>query len=50
MRALQYERYYTGDPVRKRAIYYNKFKKQYSFDLVDSILAKKEEVREKQII
>ncbi|HBT71874.1 MAG TPA: 4-hydroxyphenylacetate 3-hydroxylase, partial [Lysinibacillus sp.] len=49
MRALQYERYYTGDPIRKRAIYYNKFKKRYSFDLVESILAK-EDVGEKQTV
>ncbi|MGE7021134.1 4-hydroxyphenylacetate 3-hydroxylase family protein [Solibacillus cecembensis] len=40
MRALQYERYYTGDPIRKRAIYYNKFKKQHKFELVESILSK----------
>lgn len=43
MRALQYERYYTGDPIRKRGIFYNKFKKKYSFDLVESILSKEEE-------
>ena len=42
MRALQYERYYTGDPIRKRAIFYNKFKKDYKFELVQSILAKDE--------
>ena len=43
MRALQYERYYTGDPIRKRAIFYNKFKKTHTFELVDSILNKEQE-------
>ncbi|SOC40187.1 4-hydroxyphenylacetate 3-hydroxylase family protein [Ureibacillus acetophenoni] len=42
MRALQYERYYTGDPIRKRSIFYNKFKKNHSFDLVESILSKED--------
>ncbi|KRF67238.1 hypothetical protein ASG99_16560 [Bacillus sp. Soil768D1] len=27
-RLLQYERYYTGDPIRKRAIFYNTIKPQ----------------------
>lgn len=37
-RLLQYERYYTGDPVRKRAIYYNKYKKNKNFGMVDEVL------------
>ncbi|WP_413365880.1 4-hydroxyphenylacetate 3-hydroxylase family protein [Lysinibacillus sp. 3P01SB] len=48
MRALQYERYYTGDPIRKRAIFYNKFKKQHNFELVNSILAKENCLKEPQ--
>ncbi|MCM3177730.1 4-hydroxyphenylacetate 3-hydroxylase family protein [Cytobacillus horneckiae] len=40
MRLLQYERYYTGDPVRKRAIFYNKYKKAKKFSMVDEVLAK----------
>lgn len=40
MRLLQYERYYTGDPIRKRAIFYNKYKKANSFSMVDEVLAK----------
>jgi anthranilate 3-monooxygenase (FAD) / 4-hydroxyphenylacetate 3-monooxygenase len=39
-RLLQYERYYTGDPVRKRAIFYNQFKKKHDFSLVESALNK----------
>ena len=42
MRLLQYERYYTGDPIRKRAIFYNGFKKKHSFSLVEQILKKNE--------
>ena len=37
-RLLQYERYYTGDPIRKRAIFYNKMKKQRKFEMVDEAL------------
>lgn len=37
-RLLQYERYYTGDPIRKRAIFYNAFKRNHSFDMVDEAL------------
>lgn len=40
MRLLQYERYYTGDPVRKRAIFYNKYKKGKKFSMVEEVLAK----------
>ncbi|SIR99254.1 anthranilate 3-monooxygenase (FAD) / 4-hydroxyphenylacetate 3-monooxygenase [Peribacillus simplex] len=39
-RLLQYERYYTGDPVRKRAIFYNKYKKNKNFAMVDEVLNK----------
>jgi len=48
MRALQYERYYTGDPVRKRAIFYNKYKKDHSLDLANAILSKEGSVKEPQ--
>lgn len=37
-RLLQYERYYTGDPIRKRAIFYNSFKRKDSFELVEDAL------------
>ncbi|WP_232698490.1 4-hydroxyphenylacetate 3-hydroxylase family protein [Brevibacillus daliensis] len=37
-RLLQYERYYTGDPLRKRAIFYNAFKRNHSFEMVDEAL------------
>ena len=37
-RVLQYERYYTGDPIRKRAIFYNNHKKQNSFELADEAM------------
>jgi anthranilate 3-monooxygenase (FAD)/4-hydroxyphenylacetate 3-monooxygenase len=37
-RLLQYERYYTGDPIRKRAIFYNNVKRTSSFSLVDDAL------------
>lgn len=40
MRLLQYERYYTGDPLRKRAIFYNKYKKGKQFSMVDDVLGK----------
>lgn len=38
-RLLQYERYYTGDPIRKRAIFYNNYKRERSFSLVDDALS-----------
>lgn len=37
-RLLQYERYYTGDPIRKRAIFYNQQKSKRSFAMVDEAL------------
>ncbi|WP_442603639.1 4-hydroxyphenylacetate 3-hydroxylase family protein [Paenibacillus sp. KN14-4R] len=37
-RLLQYERYYTGDPIRKRAIFYNNYKKLHAFAMVDEAL------------
>ncbi|HWO97626.1 MAG TPA: 4-hydroxyphenylacetate 3-hydroxylase N-terminal domain-containing protein [Bacillus sp. (in: firmicutes)] len=37
-RLLQYERYYTGDPIRKRAIFYNQYKRGHSFSMVDEAL------------
>ncbi|MGG1676068.1 4-hydroxyphenylacetate 3-hydroxylase family protein [Neobacillus sp. NRS-1170] len=37
-RLLQYERYYTGDPIRKRAIFYNNYKRTHSPDMVDEAL------------
>ncbi|NWQ41685.1 4-hydroxyphenylacetate 3-hydroxylase [Bacillus sp. EB106-08-02-XG196] len=37
-RILQYERYYTGDPIRKRAIFYNNHKRNNSFKLVEEAL------------
>ncbi|MGR6339601.1 4-hydroxyphenylacetate 3-hydroxylase family protein [Priestia megaterium] len=46
-RLLQYERYYTGDPIRKRAIFYNSYKRSHSFAMVDAALnieVKKKEV------
>lgn len=46
-RLLQYERYYTGDPIRKRAIFFNNYKKQRSLDMVDEAL--KASVLEKKI-
>jgi anthranilate 3-monooxygenase (FAD) / 4-hydroxyphenylacetate 3-monooxygenase len=39
-RLLQYERHYKGDPVRKRAIFYNKYKKNKNFSMVDEVLNK----------
>jgi anthranilate 3-monooxygenase (FAD)/4-hydroxyphenylacetate 3-monooxygenase len=47
-RLLQYERYYTGDPIRKRAIFYNNYKRKHSLDLVDEAL--KVSVLEKALI
>lgn len=37
-RLLQYERYYTGDPIRKKAIFYNNIKRNSKFDMVDEAL------------
>ncbi|WP_163182786.1 MULTISPECIES: 4-hydroxyphenylacetate 3-hydroxylase family protein [Neobacillus] len=37
-RLLQYERYYTGDPIRKRGIFYNNFKRMHSPDMVEEAL------------
>lgn len=37
-RLLQYERYYTGDPIRKRAIFYNNYKRSRPCKLVDDAL------------
>ncbi|WP_045515016.1 4-hydroxyphenylacetate 3-hydroxylase family protein [Neobacillus niacini] len=37
-RLLQYERYYTGDPVRKRGIFYNNYKRQHAHDMVNEAL------------
>lgn len=47
-RLLQYERYYTGDPIRKRAIFYNNYKRQHYFDLVEEAL--KVSVLEKELL
>nr|WP_217368470.1 4-hydroxyphenylacetate 3-hydroxylase N-terminal domain-containing protein [Brevibacillus sp. HB1.4B] len=38
-RLLQYERYYTGDPVRKLAIFYNNYKKSHACTMVDDALS-----------
>ncbi|SFD37475.1 anthranilate 3-monooxygenase (FAD) / 4-hydroxyphenylacetate 3-monooxygenase [Bacillus sp. OV194] len=45
-RALQYERYYTGDPIRKRAIFYNNHKRKNAFPLVDQALHEADRARE----
>jgi anthranilate 3-monooxygenase (FAD)/4-hydroxyphenylacetate 3-monooxygenase len=37
-RLLQYERYYTGDPIRKRAIFYNQQKPKRTFSMVEDAL------------
>lgn len=37
-RLVQYERYYSGDPVRKLAIFYNNYKRNNSFTMVDEAL------------
>ncbi|WP_226087758.1 4-hydroxyphenylacetate 3-hydroxylase family protein [Mesobacillus sp. S13] len=37
-RLLQYERYYTGDPIRKRGIFYNNYKRQTPLTMVDEAL------------
>jgi anthranilate 3-monooxygenase (FAD) / 4-hydroxyphenylacetate 3-monooxygenase len=38
-RLVQYERYYTGDPIRKRAIFYNGYKRKAKFSMVDEALS-----------
>ena len=43
-RLLQYERYYTGDPIRKRAIFYNQFKRKADFSMVSDALDGAEEL------
>lgn len=47
-RLLQYERYYTGDPIRKRAIFYNNYKRKHSFDMVDQALDAAEKIHQQQ--
>ncbi|PAE26580.1 MULTISPECIES: 4-hydroxyphenylacetate 3-monooxygenase, oxygenase component [Bacillaceae] len=37
-RLLQYERYYTGDPIRKRGIFFNNYKRLHTHDMVDEAL------------
>ncbi|WP_041264718.1 4-hydroxyphenylacetate 3-hydroxylase family protein [Geobacillus thermodenitrificans] len=37
-RLLQYERFYTGDPIRKRAIFYNNIKRERTLVMVDEAL------------
>ncbi len=37
-RLLQYERYYTGDPIRKRAIFYNQYKRKNKFEMAEQAL------------
>jgi anthranilate 3-monooxygenase (FAD)/4-hydroxyphenylacetate 3-monooxygenase len=37
-RALQYERFYTGDPIRKRGIFFNNYKRLHSLNMVDEAL------------
>ncbi|WP_240377524.1 4-hydroxyphenylacetate 3-hydroxylase family protein [Bacillus piscicola] len=37
-RLVQYERYYSGDPVRKLGMFYGNYKKTATFDLVDRAL------------
>ncbi|WP_078411718.1 4-hydroxyphenylacetate 3-hydroxylase family protein [Priestia abyssalis] len=48
-RLLQYERYYTGDPIRKRAIFYNQYKQTHSFPMVDEALNAENKVENKSI-
>lgn len=38
-RLVQYERYYSGDPVRKLGMFYSKFKKGHDFALVEGALS-----------
>lgn len=37
-RLVQYERYYSGDPVRKLGMFYTKYKQEHSFTMVDRAL------------
>jgi anthranilate 3-monooxygenase (FAD) / 4-hydroxyphenylacetate 3-monooxygenase len=37
-RLLQYERYYTGDPIRKRAIFFNNYKRDSKLNMVSDAL------------
>ncbi|WP_408011113.1 4-hydroxyphenylacetate 3-hydroxylase family protein [Pseudalkalibacillus sp. A8] len=37
-RLVQYERYYSGDPVRKLGMFYNNYKRHNSFTMVDDAL------------
>lgn len=37
-RLLQYERYYTGDPIRKRGIFFNNYKRKHKHEMVDEAL------------
>jgi anthranilate 3-monooxygenase (FAD)/4-hydroxyphenylacetate 3-monooxygenase len=37
-RLLQYERFWTGDPYRRLAGYYNNYKRRHSFTMVDDAL------------
>lgn len=37
-RMLQYERYYSGDPIRKLGMFYNNYKRQNEFTMVDRAL------------
>lgn len=37
-RLVQYERYYSGDPVRKMGMFYNAYKKKQTFSLVEEAL------------
>ncbi|MDQ0246446.1 anthranilate 3-monooxygenase (FAD)/4-hydroxyphenylacetate 3-monooxygenase [Bacillus fengqiuensis] len=48
-RLLQYERYYTGDPIRKRAIFYNQYKRSHSFPMVDEALNVENRVENKSV-
>ncbi|HWO96599.1 MAG TPA: 4-hydroxyphenylacetate 3-hydroxylase N-terminal domain-containing protein [Bacillus sp. (in: firmicutes)] len=48
-RLLQYERYYTGDPIRKRAIFYNQHKRNHSFPMVDEALNVEKVVENKPV-
>lgn len=39
-RLVQYERYYSGDPVRKMGMFYHAYKKKQTFSLVEEALRK----------
>ncbi|WP_158734822.1 4-hydroxyphenylacetate 3-monooxygenase, oxygenase component [Alteribacillus sp. YIM 98480] len=41
-RLVQYERYYSGDPVRKLGMFYSNYKKKASFTMVDRALEQNE--------